>query len=242
MVLSSNPEKGRAINCALIAVIWLIVGVPLTGYGISSKHFAFLMPGLVLLVGALPWSIIAIVSFWTAGKYDKIVAGEGRLARWTYTKAEWDKAIIEGYTKDHVQRFAILITFLVGIALFAALALGLDPTNAALIEWGSAIVAVMLFLVIYYPKLRKAKKPERSDTFIARDGLLFNREFHLWNVFGARFDSAVFVPKSHAIEIRYWFTANEWGMQLRTLMIPVPKGKEREAKRVVESLTKSYKS
>jgi hypothetical protein len=239
MVLSNNPEKGRAINCALIAMIWLIVGIPLTGYGISSKHFAFLMPGLVLLVGTIPWSIIAVVSFWIAGKYDRIVAGEGRLAHWKYTKEEWDRAVMEGYTKDHVQRFAILIMFLVGIALFAALSVGLDPANAALVEWGSLIVSVIMFLIIYYPKLRKAKKPERSDTFIARDGLLFNKEFHLWNVFGARFDSAATVPKSHAIEIRYWFTANEWGMQLRTLMIPVPNGKEQEAKRAVKSLMKN---
>jgi hypothetical protein len=235
-MLSDNPEKRRAINCALMAAVWLIVGIPLTEYGISSKHFAFLMPGLVLVVGALPWSIIAAVSFWTAGKYDRIVSGEGLLVRWGYTKEEWDRAVIEGCTKDRVQRFALLSIFLVGIALFAALALGLDPTNAVLIEWGSAGVAVVLFLIIYYPKLRKAKKPERSDTFIARDGLLFNKEFHLWNVFGARFDGAALVPKSHSIEIRYWYTANEWGMQLRTLMIPVPNGKEKDAKRVVKSL------
>ena len=236
MRISDNPEKRRAINCALIGAVWLIIGIPLTEYGLSSKHFTFLMPGLVLLVGSLPWFIIAAVSFWSAGKYDRIVAGEGLLARWSYTKEEWDRAVIAGCTKDRVQRFALLSMLLVGVALFAVLALALDPSNTALIEWSSAGIAVILFLIIYYPKLRKAKKPNPSDTYIARDGLLFNREFHLWNAFGSRFDSAAMAPNSHAIEIRYQYAANEWGMQLRTLMIPVPNGKEKDAKRVVKSL------
>jgi len=200
------------------------------------------MPGLVLAVGSLPWFIIAAVSFWSARKYDRIVAGEGLLAHWSYTEEDWDRAVIAGCTKDHVQRFALLSMLLVGVALFAVLALAIDPSNTLLIEWGSAGTAVILFLIIYYPKLRKAKKPGRSDTYIARDGLLFNREFHLWNVFGARFDSAAMAPNFHAIEIRYQYAANEWGMQLRTLMIPVPNGKEKDAKRVVKILMKRYES
>jgi hypothetical protein len=204
------------------------------GFGIAAISL------FISLLGALTFAAFLL----RALKAQEILSGKGVLARWSYSKKEWDAYAELQFREEKSSKAGLF-----AIVAAACLAIGgafavLDP------EAGPSVLGVLLgvaFLVgmvaFAVPRLEHARnKRGTGSAVIAEDGCVVNGYFHSWRMFGATLD-AVAVKEDDAVprlEIAY-SAPSRTGRQEAVARIPIPKGKLDEAKQVARKLAESVR-
>jgi hypothetical protein len=181
-------------------------------------------------------SIIVIMIYRSRAKQlDNILAGEGRIAVWKYTPAEWVSFITidfeeEKKTKKFLFYLVSAISVIVGIILLIVVQ---DPLILLISLGVIPLVAVPAFLA---PRMRYKKlQNSESKALISEKGVIVGKMFHLWVKLGARLDQVVLVTDEQPpiLEFHYSIPTRN-GRQESVARVPVPSGKTEEAIKIGE--------
>ena len=181
-------------------------------------------------------SIVVILIYRSRAKQlDNILAGEGRIAVWKYTPAEWMSFITidfeeEKKTKKFIFYLVSAISVVVGIVL-------LIVVQDTLILFISLGVIPLVALPAFLAPLMRHKKLQNSESkaLIAEKGVIVGKMFHLWVKLGARLDQVVLVTDEQPpiLEFHYSIPTRN-GRQESVARVPVPSGKTEEAIKIGE--------
>ena len=190
------------------------------------------------------WIVIAITAFVMiffyrkyAKKRDEIIWWKDLLAHRTYSIEEWEK-----YTKEELQRNKsekkILFLVIAWISLVAWIWF-------AIYEWESwkFVLLVMLWLVVLIWivaflsvwSVHKQNKKHLGQVYITKDGIILNRQLHVWNILGNKLENVEYKENKWNPYIDFLYSA-KWknGRNTFHARIPVPTWKEDEAKKLSE--------
>lgn len=227
----------------------VLIGLGITFFGI----LIFLLPIVINMDGmnggyalmfiaialVIPAGIITSILYGIRAKtLDKIISGKDLLAHWTYSPDEWKKYTEEEYVRersDKMALFYVLVFFCVtiggGLFLVAE-----DKEAAGIVLAGLLALASFIRLLIAYTTRNNysANKKHLGEVFIGRKGVYLNKSFHSWN-FLSQLEGALIDQKNNILEIEYSSLSNQ-GKNYASVRIPIPRGKEEEAKTLVSAL------
>jgi hypothetical protein len=181
--------------------------------------------------------IVAILYQRRASALDKILYGKDLLARWTYSAEEWKKYSEDEYKRERGEKQALFIIVAVIAAVAGVIFVIVDRGKAGLIVLACmggliALIAFVAYFTPWYTRWQNLKYP--GEVLIAPNGAYFSRQLHLWDQFGARLVKVeLHDKKQQYIEFTYE-APTRTGMQEYNARVPVPQGKEAEARALVE--------
>lgn len=226
---------------------------------------ALALAALVLLVvarrsphkqGLTAIGIIASVSF-TAGVFvcvltyfncrtlarqtDELLLGQTLLARWSLTPAEWSLFAVHESARARklMGRISLFILAPLVVLLFWPFLRGGLHGSAfvLLLPLGVLIfIALLLWLVLFAP-VRQLRRGA-GDVCVSRDGVLMCGNFTSWHMMGGRLTGVRYVEGEPAAVEFSWTQpgAGARGSSApRSLRVPVARGHEDEARRLVAS-------
>lgn len=241
MCFSSNHEKNNAFVWLLIAVSALVLAFLPFVFGVNVvKSFGWMMFSLMLACVVLLGLLFFAALFWSSLRLDRMLSGEDLLAHWAHSPEDIAPYVAGEDARLSRNKLIYLFFTLLTVVVCEGLAYVLDPGTALV---PAAILAIGCLVVIYgIPKaLASYEKRFATDTYIGRAGALFGNRFHLWKIFNASLNRVSFSEVKPAfLEINYSFLSSDGSGPTSVtvnLKIPVPKGKEAEAKRVVLELS-----
>jgi hypothetical protein len=241
MCFSANNEKNNAFVWLLIAVAALVLAFLPFVFGVNVvKSFGWMMFSLMLGIVFLLGLLFFVALFWSSLRLDRMLSGEDLLAHWTYSSEEIAPYATGEEARLSRNKLVYLFFTLLTVVVCEGLAYILDPGTALV---PAAILVIGCFAVIYgVPKaLASYEKRFATDAYIGRAGALFCNRFHLWKIFNASLNRVSFAEGKPAfLGINYSFLSTDGSGPTSVavnLKIPVPKGKEAEARRVVLELS-----
>ncbi len=217
----------------VVALIFLI-GIFLPEYfGIDGMN-----GGFALSVFSGFFAMVAIITAIIYGMYGKkftsVMKGENVIARWEYSKEEWDK-----YTEEEHKRNKEGKTFLFYIVSGWAVFFGIlfpifDFENGI---WVSAVMGGLILLIgfvaftsIWYDHRRNLKK--RGEILIAKGGVILNGQLHNWEGPMAKFHGVALCEDKKQPYLQFDYQAGQEIHQY-SARIPIPEGKMEEAEAIV---------
>jgi hypothetical protein len=230
-----NPQRRTAVICWVITALFIFAIFAPSIFGMDSMNGGFAI-SFLSLVAAITSLVVAIMYQGRAGALDRILKGENRLAHWTYDPAEWQAYAEKEYATEKREKrnlfyLVAVISLVVGIGFTIAhpdggwVVLGMLGGLLVLI----AFVAVSTTRYDYW-----MNKKYLGEAYIARDGVYLNRQLHLFRGWGASLDDVSYNEEEKFLAFQY-STPNRTGRADYTLRVPVPAGKEQEAKRILAS-------
>lgn len=168
-----------------------------------------------------------------------LLAGQGVLARWSYTAAEW-----KDFSGAEVVRQSKGMRWLLAITAFFMIAATIWKMNQDR-DAGLFVGAVMLvtWIICWIVAHAAGKKYQRRAegpalaVLIGRNAMLVGDELHVWRGWGNLLHSAAVAegpPK--LVEITYSMQGRR-ARQFETVRVPVPVGREAEARTLVDQLS-----
>ncbi len=232
-----NPEKTYARISALVTILatgliflpgWIGMDGMKGGYALSFVSFFFAVSGAVIT-----WF------FWgRAARLDRILRGQDVLAHWSYTPAEWQQyAAAELNARTGYNRGLWWVVF--GFCLVVGGLFWLFDHEAGgfvfLVLMGvSLLLALVAFGVPRLSYRRQQRKP--GDAWISPGAVFFDGNLAYWNYWGSRLDGVTWqdaagsAPACLQFNITY---LSKTGSQTQALRVPVPSGREAEAREVL---------
>lgn len=216
--------------------------------------FLIFLPGIIGLDGFDGGFALGFVSFFMvimsviiifiyrsrARQLDSILSGEGQIAVWFYQPDEWTRFVEGDFAEDKKVKKAIFyiisgVSVVVGILLTIRFQ---DILIAEIILGLIAFVAVIAFVAPYF-RLKKLRK-SKAQALIADKGVIVGRMFHLWVKLGASLDGVRWNddnPGTRMIEFTYSMPTRN-GRDQQIARVPVPEGKDAEARQVFDYFAK----
>jgi hypothetical protein len=228
-----------------VALVWAAVGA-LTTVGtivpllvMDGMNGGF---GLACLFGfvTILCGVGTLMYLFRAYTLNKILSGEERVAHWTYSPEEWARYTEAEHGRDKTAKI-ILFCVISGFALFFGVLFlifgGKAGVIVSLVMLGLiAIIGVTAALSIVLAHL--ANRGGAGEVTIARTGVYLNKALHNWNMIGANLDCVEVVQgESPLLVFSYSYPARH-GRQRTDLRVPVPAGKEEEARRLEAFFTR----
>jgi hypothetical protein len=229
-----NTQR-RIVNLWYIISIFCVLSVFLPSFlGIDGMEGGFaisFVAGFMVIVGI----IIILVYRSRAKQLDNILSGEGRIALWQYTAAEWMRfAAADFEDEKKIKRNLFIMVTVISIVIGVILVIVTqDPLILFIIAGIIAIVAIPAFWAPRY-RFKKLQHSE-AEALIAENGVIVGKMFHLWVKLGARLDKVVIDMESDPklIEFTYSIPTRN-GRQEEIARVPVPYGKIDDAMQIVE--------
>ena len=230
----SNPQR---------RFLWISLGVSLLGVAmilapelldidIFSGGGALIFLGIFLIPVGL---FVALLFRRRAQVLDRLFAEKDLLAHWTYAPGEW-----ETYAhKDHRFRSsnAKKIFFLIAFfsVLFSLVFLLVDFESGRFVALVLAVVVLLMAgvakLSVWLPQRRNAEGP--GELLLSAEGLWLAGELHTWTVGGARLEEVAYAPGDTTILSFTYSAPNNGGPQYYTVLVPIPRGEEGQAKAIL---------
>lgn len=235
MTLFENPQ-------VRVAFIWAAVGafatacviIPFIPFlKIDAMQWGYGMACMSSFV-AMMCGIATLFYIYRAFTLQRILNGEGVLAHWTYSPEEWSRFTQAETKRDRAGKITLFF-IVAGFALFFGLIFaifgGKEGIVVLLITIGLTVfIGGVAAVSIAWAYL--ANKRGQGEVTIARDGILQNKAFHNWNHFGGRLDR-VFLREDESLLLEFDYSyPSRTGRQTAEVRIPVPAGREEEARRV----------
>lgn len=234
--MTNRPARGVRVGIVMLlsGAFGMVAPSALGMDGMSGGYGIAMLAGVVALSGLITWIIYAGL----ARRFARILAGEGRLAHWTYTPDEWRAYTIAEYGDVRAEKGGLYITVM-GIA---TVVLG----GFAVVVPGSLIIMACLFVglalvlgIAAFASSRVGHARNRTATgqaIISRLGALLPAEEHFWGIYGSRIRQ-VSVEDGAPPVLRVVYTApDQTGGSEHAVRIPIPADREDEARRVAEAL------
>jgi hypothetical protein len=247
---SANRMRSWMRNARLAAVVSGVaaaVGLALLLVAHRAAHAERLLAAglLTTSAGAAGVGVGALTYFNAralAGQVDEMLTGETLLARWPLTATEWARfSSRESARAKRLARimFPAVLIPLAALLLWPFLRGGIQRTGATLlVPLGVvALVALVMWLVLFLPvrHLRTAA----GEVCVSRDGVLMCGRFTSWHMMGGRLTHVKLEEGEPSVVVFGWLqpgAGNRGSALPKSLRVPVPRGREDEALRLVASL------
>jgi len=182
-----------------------------------------------------------LIYLWRAFTLARILRGEGLLAHWTYTPEEWARYAGAEASRDAAGKWLLFGIVAFWALLFGGLCLLFDPGAGRVVFLTMLGLIALIALVAWLSIALTARRNRRhlGEALIAPQGVYLNRALHNWNGWGARLDSTQCVDGEEGlllVEFDYSYPARH-GRQRESVRVPVPTGREDEARALVEWFT-----
>lgn len=224
------------------ATVWWII----TAAAILAVVIPFLLDienstGLILVVVAgfllaIIGLIIAIIYQMRAAKLDSILKGDNLLAQWTYTPDEWQQFAEEEYQR---QKKNNLTLFIIITIVTAILGFGFWLFNRKMgmvifltVLGALALVGLIAWFTAFYN--HRQNKRIQGQAFFTPDAVYINRQLHDFKSMMSKLEKTELKGDSQQyIEFTYSAPTRN-GRQNYEARVPVPRGKEQEARELVQ--------
>jgi len=237
-----NPAARIALYCWLativgIGVFFFPVVFSIDTYGLD---FALFFVGLIIFLTAL---ISGFVLTRLANIFKAMFSSKDLLAHWTYSKEEWDRYTEAEHVRNRKEkwglfRLIVIIALIVGVG-FVIFKYDALPVILIIIPGLIVLIAFVAFLSITITYRRNRK--HLGEVYIGTKGAVFDGTLHYWKLPETYLYSVKYVPGNEPyIEIEY---SGQSGIAraFYTARIPVPRGKENEATKIVYALSPDKK-
>jgi hypothetical protein len=234
---SNNPERRTLIVCfiifvaAVVAAIWPFVA------GMNMMQAGYALTCLAGFMALL--ALVAAVIFWArASAWDRLAQGQDVLAHWMYDEQEWQAYSQVEFAEDSVDKRNLWLV-VAGIALLVGVIFFLADRQG-----GGVVLLVMLGLIgvtaalaFGMPRLALARNRRlQGEAVISPNAVWLSGTLHTWKGWGAKLESVRLREGTPTILEIVYSTPNRTGRQDTTVRVPVPRGQEKTAQRVVECL------
>jgi hypothetical protein len=233
-----NPQRRSAIICWVVTGLFVFAFFAPYIFGMDGPNGGFAI-SFISLVAAITMLVVSIMYQGRARALDRILSGENRLAHWKYDPAEWQSFAEKEYAREKTDK-RNLFFLVAGISVVVGVGFTIAHHDAGLVVlW---VLGGMLILIAFVAFTTTRynywmNKKYLGEAYITPDGVYLNRQLHLFRGWGARLDSFSYDEGEKFIAFQY-STPNRNGRADYTLRVPVPNGKEEEARRVLASFQK----
>ncbi len=233
-----NPEKIYARVSAAVAVLaaGLIFLPGLLELDGMQGGYALSFVALVIAVSA---AVITWFFWGRATMLDRLVSGREVLAHWTYQSDEWQR-YAEAELQEQTMENKWLWLVIAGWCLFFGILFWwLDP------DAGGVVFLVMVGLTVFLasvafgvPRLRYWQQQRGpGEAWVAPTAVYFDGVLVHWNSWGTRLEQVVWRDQEDGVPARLEFQVSypaRTGRQTQTVRLPIPQGREAEARVVLE--------
>lgn len=243
--MKKNPQRRTAFIWLAITLlsIWGIFAPSMFGMDGMDGGFAISFAAIVFAITGI---VVTVMYFRRAGALDNIVNGENLLAHWTYTAEEWQKYMEEEIAEFQAEKTRLFIMIAV---ISAVVGVGFylfhrDDLIFTLVIFGGLIVLIGFVAFLSIILHRFQNRPGASEAYISRDGVYISRQFHNWVGMGARLEDARYDEEHHS-RPRLEFDYSTPGKDMRydyNVRVPVPLGKEEEARKILKEVISAHLS
>jgi hypothetical protein len=232
-----NPPAQAVRRCWIGAGIGVVVFLLPFIVGFESKPLGFIcnFAGAIAAIGLLYTGF----TFRKVSKQlDELVNGSGLLAHWTYAADEWTSYIdTEQVRIKHDNWFLFgVIAVLVGVIAILAL---IFKHDAWLVILGAAAVILLLAAISTQLAVKSTSRNLRkqpAEVYIGRSGALLGHRFHYWELSKSFLGAAKYQEGPPPVLQLEYSTPNGRGQNEYSARIPIPRGREEEARQVILKL------
>jgi hypothetical protein len=238
-----NPVKRTAIIWWIICAICLtfIFSPVLTEIeSVDAGDWVFALMSFGIVFGITSF-IVAIMYTMRASLTSRMLQKENLLAYWTYSTEQWNSYAVKEHeeNKGSKRNIFIMITA-ISVLICGIFAITVSDIWYIFLFTALGIIVLMAlaaWLSVWTRYRQNQKYP--GDTYICADGIYFNRELHVWRGFGAVLEEVVYQQnKKEPLIVITYSVPNRYNRQYVTIRVPVPRGSEDEALKLVEILRK----
>lgn len=237
MTAYRNGPKKWAINCLVITLIglFMILYPIISEMDGFSGGFALMFIGIIISISLF---LSALVFFFQGMQFDTAVTSRDTLAKWTYSKEEWKKYYALEYIRDKQDK-RIIFYIASGFSIFIGIVFLIfikEPAGALYGCFG--VILLTGFLQWFAPWLTyKRNQKYAGAAIISPLGLYLNGMWYPNKRFG-RIDSVDFIDNKKTITFEWsqfaMLGGKVPGRNYVTIRVPVPKGEEKTAEKVVK--------
>jgi hypothetical protein len=234
-----NRERSVAIS-AIIAFFLFLIGISVPGLtGMDMFQYGFGLGFISLFLAIISW----VVFFFYHARADCLdqIFDSDALVHWVFPRQDWITYAKKEYESQKIEKRNIWL-MIAGISVFVGIFFGLTTEDA----WSFAIIFTfsligLLYLVsILAPALKYRSDLKNSpEAYISKKGVYLTGEFHNWGMLSSRLEDAVYDADKKLLSMNYSYMVR-YGRSDYTLRIPVPKGQEKKAKQVADTLMKRF--
>jgi hypothetical protein len=233
-----NPEKRYAAISAIISI--LAVGlIFLPGWvGMDGMNGGYAI-SLVSILMAVSAAVITGFFWQRAVTLDNILTGKDLLAHWSYQPEEWQSYTRVELREQTNQNKWLLIIMAAWAILFGGLFWVLDRSA------GGIVFLVMLGLILILtmaafgiPRWRYwHQQRDPGEAWIAPKAIYFDGALVCWAFWGTRLENVVWCESEGKTPALIEFkvsSPSRTGRQSQTIRIPIPDGREIEARNILQ--------
>jgi hypothetical protein len=233
-----NPQRRTAAICWVITALFIFAIFAPSIFGMDGMNGGFAI-SFLSLVAAITSLVVAIMYQGRASALDRILRGENRLVHWTYDPVEWQAYAEKEYATEKREKrnlfyLVAVISLVVGFGFTIAHP---DGGWVVLLVLGGLLVFIAILVLFSTRYNYWMNKKYRGEAYITPDGVYLNRMLHLFRGWGASLEDVSYNEKGKFLAFQY-STPNRNGRSDYTLRVPVPAGKEEEARQVLASFQK----
>lgn len=237
-----NPPRDTAVAWCWITGLSVFGVFAPSIFGMDGFNGGFAISficGFLAIIGI----IVMVIYFGRAATLDRIFTGKDLLAHWTYPREEWVAYAEAEYKRE--RKWKTQLFWIVAVmALLAGGGCFIFDQEAGgvvfLVMLGLvAIIAFVAFFTSWYNYRQNLRY--NGEAFIAPYAVYLNRQLHTWNSLAAWLESVELKDeKQPYLQFRY-MAPTRTGLQSYDANVPVPKGKEEEARALLEKFTTGKK-
>jgi hypothetical protein len=242
---------GLRVAGASLAVIALAASVV---YYLSQRRSAFAsrdewagwstlaaMIGCFAVAGLITGVTIIFTKRSEAKTIAALRAGEGVLAHWTYTADEWQH--YAAHEQARAKKYFIIIASILTIVLLVPLtslvlstprgAMERTVPEAFLVVFVPIAFAVALVWVVTVVPARGLSRTPWGEAYISADGALLRDRYYSWSYMLASLQSVRLEEGDPSLIEFTWRQPGYRGSQTHSVRVPVPRGREDEARKLI---------
>jgi hypothetical protein len=230
-----NPPRQTAI------VWWIITALSIFGifapelFGLKGFNGGFAISAVCILL-AITGLIVALIYMARAAKLDRILKGTNLLAHWIYSQDEWQQFTNEEYTRQKSSNKGLfimisVISIIIGIAFFVA-----DRRNGIWVLLSMIGLIGLMALVAWFTAFynRRENQKRLGEVYITPEAVYINRQLCDFTSLGAKLEKTE-LKGDPPRYIEFVYSApTRTGRQRYDTRVPVPGGKEKEARELVD--------
>lgn len=191
------------------------------------------------LVAAITTLIVAIMYQGRASALGRIFKGENLLAHWKYDPVEWQAYAEKEYvTEKRDKRNLFYLVAVISLVVGVGFTIAHPDAGWVVLGMLGGLVVFIAILVLFSTRYNYwMNKKYLGEAYITPDGVYLNRQLHLWRGWGASLDAFSYNEEDKFLAFQY-STPNRTGRADYTVRVPVPAGKEQEARQILASFQK----
>ena len=234
-----NPLR-RTVQIWIILTFLALIMIFVPGWlGIDGFEGGFAI-SFVSMFSVIIGIIVISVYNGLASRLEKILGGEGVLAKWTYSPEVWEEYTEKEFTMEKAEatpKFYIvaIIAVIIGVAFYL-----FDPEGGVYVLGVMAALIAIIGLVAYASTryMHRQNLTGYPEAIIAENGVYMNRRFYYWNYLGTSLEKLTIKNENGLNMLHFvtWAPTMTLG-QTWDIRVPVPTGEEETAKKIESKLS-----